>query len=142
MRQNTVTKFSIPLYTLVVLTLAGCVERQVAPIATIPARQIETQKITLGASQMLKVGMAGSDVIDALSSPNIVTTDKDGLETWVYDKISNEYEYVSARDDGWFFSPRNQNSGVSTSTQKTLIVVIKFDGNKKIKSLQYRQTSY
>jgi len=86
--------------------------------------------------------MSGADVIQALSSPNIVTTDKDGLETWVYDKISTEYEYVTAQDNGWLLSPRDQSSGVSTSSQRTLIVVIKFDQDRKIKNLQYRQTTY
>ncbi len=121
--------------------LGGCFP-QSAPLTAIPARKIETQRLAAGAAQMIKTGMSGSDVIAALGSPNILTYNKDGLETWVYDKISNEYEFVTAQDGGWFFSPRSQSSGVEVRSQRTLIVVINFDTDKKVKTLQYRQTSY
>ena len=103
-----------------------------APLAVIPARQIETQKTTLGNVQrMVKKGASNSDVIEALSSPNIVTTNNDGTETWVYDKVLTESEYV-----------QGQNSGVAVRSTRTMIVVIKFDKNSKVDTVQYRQTSY
>jgi hypothetical protein len=56
--------------------LLGC--SSPAPFATIPARQIETQKVTLGNVQrIVKKGASSADVISALSSPNIVTSNKD-----------------------------------------------------------------
>jgi hypothetical protein len=111
--------------------LVACMSRQ-APLATIPARQVETQKITLGNVQMVvKKGATNSDVIGALSSPNIVTTNNDGTETWVYDKITSEAEYV-----------QGTNSGVAVQSNRTLIVVIKFDKSNRVETVQYRQTSY
>ncbi len=124
-----------------VFSLAGCATTT-APIAVIPARQIETQKITVGAAQTLKVGMAGVEVVTSLGTPNIITTDAQGLETWVYDKISNEFEFVTTQENGWIFNPRKQQSGVEVRTQRTLIVVVKFDKDKKISNIQYRQTTY
>ena len=59
------------------LLLSGCVIPPQAPLAAIPARQVETQKVTLGNVQMVvKKGASNADVIGALSSPNIVTTNK------------------------------------------------------------------
>lgn len=111
------------------ILLSACVQ---APLATIPARQIETQKVTLGNVQMVvKKGAMNSEVIAALSSPNIVTTNKDGTETWVYDKVMTEAEYV-----------QGSNSGVATKSTRTMIVVIKYDKSGRVEDVQYRQTSY
>ena len=121
--------------------LTSCAPYSVPP-ASIPARQGETRKLAVGAAQMVKVGMSGADVIAALGSPNVLTNNKEGLETWVYDKISNEYEFVTAQDGGWFFSPRSQASGVQVRSQRTLIVVVNFDADKRVKDVQYRQTTY
>jgi hypothetical protein len=79
----------------------------------------------------VKKGASNADVIEALSSPNIVTTNNDGTETWVYDKVLTEAEYV-----------QGQNSGVAVRSTRTMIVVIKFDKNSKVDTVQYRQTSY
>lgn len=118
-------KFLLPLFGM--LFLAGC-----APQALIPARQIETQRITLGNVQLIvKKGASSSDVIGALSSPNIITSNRDGTETWVYDKIATESEYA-----GGF------NSRTSMTSSRTLIVVIKFDLNGRVEKVDYRQTSY
>ena len=110
--------------------LLGCAPP--APFATIPARQIETQKVTLGNVQMVvKKGASSADVIGALSSPNIVTSNKDGTETWVYDKIMTESE-----------TAHGNNGMVSVRSTRTMIVVIKFDREHRVETVQYRQTSY
>ena len=103
-----------------------------APLAVIPARQIETQKITLGAVQsVVKKGASSADVINALSSPNIVTSNADGSETWVYDKVSTEQENASGI-----------NGSVTVRSSRTMMVVVKFDKNRIVETVQYRQTSY
>lgn len=107
----------------------GC---QYNPLATIPARKQETQKITLGSVQsQVKNGVSSADVINALGSPNIVTTNSDNTETWVYDKILSETEVTS----GSF-------GAVKTQTSKTLLVTIKFNKQNKVEDVKYRQTSY
>ena len=112
--------------------MTGCVINAPVPLATIPARQVETQKITLGSVQRnVKKGASSADVVEALSSPNIVTTNNDGTETWVYDKSFSERE-----------SAFNSNTSVAVSSTRNMIVVIKFDKNHIVENVQYRQTSY
>jgi outer membrane protein assembly factor BamE (lipoprotein component of BamABCDE complex) len=118
--------------TLTILSIftSGCAYQ--APLATIPARQIETQKITLGSVQSsVKKGASSSDVINALGSPNIVTSNQDGSEMWVYDKIVTEAEMASG-----------QNTAVTTRSTRTMIVTIKFDKSQRVDTVSYRQTSY
>lgn len=120
----------IQIVTLLCIVTSGCAYQ--APLATIPARQIETQKITLGSVQrFVKKGASSSDVINALGSPNIVTSNQDGSETWVYDKIVAEAEMASG-----------QNTAVTTRSSRTMIVTVKFDKDQKVDNVAYRQTSY
>lgn len=117
------------LLTVIPFLVMGC---QYNPLATIPARKQETQKITLGSVQsQVKNGVSSADVINALGSPNIVTTNPDNTETWVYDKILSETEVTS----GSF-------GAVKTQTSKTLLVTIKFNKQNKVEDVKYRQTSY
>jgi hypothetical protein len=107
--------------------LAAC-----APQALISGRQIDTQKITLGNVQRaVKKGATSSEVISVLSSPNIITSNRDGTETWVYDKVSIESEYAGGL-----------NSSTSMTASRTLLVVVKFDLNGRVEKVDYRQTSY
>lgn len=120
----------IPLITgLLVSLLAGC---QMAPLATIPGRQVETQKITLGSLQSrVREGVSSAEVIDALGSPNIVTSNPDKTETWVYDKIVTEAEYAGGYQ-----------SAVAVKSTRTFIVTVKFDRQNRVSNVAYRQTSY
>jgi outer membrane protein assembly factor BamE (lipoprotein component of BamABCDE complex) len=103
-----------------------------APVATIPQRQADAEKLTLGFVQSkIKAGVSGEDVVAVLGSPNIVTTADSGNETWIYDKISTDEEYVGGI---W--------SGVKSKSTRTMMVVIRFDASKKVSSVQYRQTTY
>lgn len=98
----------------------------------IPNRQQEVTKLTLGAVQAnLKAGTPSATVVEVLGSPNLVTSNSDGTETWVYDKISTEAEIVVGTA-----------SAVVSKSSRTMLVVIKFDAFKKIETVKYRQTSY
>jgi outer membrane protein assembly factor BamE (lipoprotein component of BamABCDE complex) len=121
--------------------LAGCSTNS-GPLVSIPSRSMETQRLAVGAAQMLKVGSTSERVIELLGSPNVVTNNEDGLETWVYDKVSKETEVVRTSDGGWLFTPKQQQSVVSVVGERTLIVVIKFDKGQRVSNVRYRQTSY
>lgn len=118
------------LVTVVLLSLVtGC---QMAPLATIPGRQVETQKITLGSLQsQVREGVSSADVINALGSPNIITSNPDKTETWVYDKIMTESEVASGYQ-----------SAVAVKSTRTFIVTVKFDRQNRVSNVSYRQTSY
>lgn len=115
--------------TLIILSVlvAGC-----APQSMIPNRKNEVEKITLGNVQrFVKVGATSDDVITALGSPNIVTSTRDGGETWVYDKIAFEREYFGGI-----------NSSTTMVSSRNMIVVIKYGKNGVIEKVEYRQMTY
>ena len=50
------------------------------------------ENLTVGTVQKeVRIGMSGAQVAQVLGSPNIVSTDEDRNEVWVYDKISTQY---------------------------------------------------
>jgi outer membrane protein assembly factor BamE (lipoprotein component of BamABCDE complex) len=55
------------------------------------------EKVTVGKVQAeIKTGMSGADVVAILGSPNIVTTDEERREAWVYDKFATETAYSTS----------------------------------------------
>jgi outer membrane protein assembly factor BamE (lipoprotein component of BamABCDE complex) len=109
------------------------------------------QKLTLGVAQrQINVGMSQADVATALGSPNMVTKDKDGVETWIYDKFSTEFAYSTSSGGitGLVLGPSgagvggvSQAGGASSRTQRTLTIVIKFQ-NAQVKEFTYNATSF
>ena len=112
-------------------------------------------KLTLGkVQQTLKKGMSQGEIIVALGSPNMVTSDANGLETWVYDKLSTEVNSNSQKKSfnllggvigskigvGATGGSSSKNSN-TTSSQKTLTVVLKFIG-KKLETYTYNASSF
>lgn len=101
------------------------------------------QNLTLGVVQKdIKVGMFQADVATALGSPNIVTSDANGKETWIYDKVSS----VEAYNDNGFsvgiiLAGYGKNKANTQTVQKTLTIVIKFN-NKKVESFQYHMSKF
>lgn len=118
--------------------LFGCASQTQTPL--LQSRQVETEKITLGAVQsQLHEGSSSADVITALGTPNIVATNSDKTETWVYDKTFTETE-ISVSGISLPFS--GSASGARAKSSRSLIVSIKFNKQKTVESIQYRQTSY
>ena len=112
-------------------------------------------KLTLGkVQQTLQKGMSQGEIIVALGSPNMVTSDANGLETWVYDKLSTEVSSNSKKKGfnllggaigskigiGATAGSSSTNSNTSTS-QKTLTVVLKFI-EKKLDTFAYNASSF
>jgi len=112
-------------------------------------------KLTLGkVQQTLKKGMSQGEIVLALGSPNMVTTDGEGLETWVYDKLSTEVS-SSSKKKGFNLlggavgsklgvgatAGSSSNNSSSSSTQKTLTVVLKFV-EKKLETFEYNASSF
>lgn len=106
--------------------------------------QDTTDRITVGTVQKeIKIGMTGADVAQALGSPNIVTTDEQRREVWIYDKISTE-RIISEDNGGTFLLIFNTGGtrGASSSTQKTLTVIVKFDENKHVRDFAYHTSKF
>jgi len=102
------------------------------------------REMTLGVVQKeIRPGMSQADVAIALGSPNIVTKDGDGHETWIYDKIATEASY--SNDSGGVFlilGGYNKSAGASSTTQKTLTVVLKFDDAQKVTTVSYHASKF
>lgn len=121
---------------------------------------IQEQQMTLGIVQKdIKVGTSQADVASVLGSPNIVTQDADGKETWVYDKVSSITSYNNSGfgvgvggfgggygsnggGGGLLSAGYNKNGGTAQSVQKTLTVVLKFDGNHNVSSISYHMSTF
>ena len=102
------------------------------------------REITAGiVKKEIRKGMSGAEVAEALGSPNITTKDKDGRETWVYDKIAQEASYSESQNSLFLIIGGVSNqTGAASTTQRTLTVVIKFDADDKVTEYSYHQSKF
>jgi outer membrane protein assembly factor BamE (lipoprotein component of BamABCDE complex) len=100
--------------------------------------------LTVGKVQgEIKEGMSASAVAIILGSPNIVTTDENRREVWIYDKVSSNS--VNTTNSGYgtlIILGANTSQSESTTTQKTLTIIIKFDKDKKVRDFAYNYTQF
>lgn len=117
----------VPIFTLI--AFSGCMMSAYEHHKELP--QTQERETTVGIVQRdIKKGMSQADVAEALGSPNIVTKDSNGLETWIYDKIASEVSY--SQSGGGILvllGFQEKEAGAAASTQRTLTVVIKFKDN-------------
>lgn len=101
-------------------------------------------RVTVGKVQReIRVGMPSSQVIEALGSPNIVSTDENRLEVWVYDKIATDVSYSNSNGGVWLIlGSVGGNSGATSTSQRTLTIVVKFDADKKVRDFAYHSSSF
>ena len=136
-----------------VLVSAGCMSAGEHRAAV---RDDTGDRVTVGTVQKeIKVGMSGAEVAQALGSPNIVTTDEERREVWVYDKIATEASYstssggvsallvgIGASIGGAGSASGQRSAGASSTSQRTLTVVIKFDNDHKVRDFAYHTSSF
>ena len=103
-----------------------------------------TSNLTVGKVQgEIKVGMPASDVAAVLGSPNIVTTDEKRREVWIYDKVSTNRVNTNNSAFGTLIilgASASQNQ--STTSQKTLTIIIKYDEQKMVRDFAYNYTQF
>ena len=112
----------------------------------------ETNRMTVGKVQReIRMGMSAAEVAQVLGSPNIVTTDDQRNETWIYDKISSDVTYSRSSGSvvGLIFGSSGGGAGVgstsagsTSSTQRTLTVIIKFDENNMVRDFSYHSSQF
>ena len=123
------------------LLLAGCsVQRE----ARATQAASEGDRMTLGTVQRnIRKGMSTTDVLEAMGTPNIVTSGEGGTETWVYDKIATDT--VHSGSDAWWFvvvSGGGADSKATSVSQRTLTVIVKFDEQKQVRDVAYHSSSF
>ena len=112
----------------------------------------ENDRMTVGTVQKeIRIGISATDVATILGSPNIVTTDDGRLETWIYDKISTDVTYSRSSGtivglifvgSGGGAGVGSTNAGSTTSSQRTLTVIIKFDANNLVRDFSYHTSRF
>lgn len=114
------------------------------------------ERLTVGTVQKeIRVGMSGAEVAGVLGSPNIVSTDENRQEVWIYDKIATDAAYSSSSGGiaslilgggssvaGGVGGSASQSAGASSTSQRTLTVIIKFDDDKKVRDFAYHTSRF
>ena len=126
---------------LAVLTIAGC---SVNTQTVLRPSEVGEQRLTVGTVQReIHKGMAAAGVAEALGVPNIVTTDEQGREVWIYDRIATERAYVDESGyAGLILAGYARQGGASSVTQRTLTVIVKFDGEKRVRDYAYHSSRF
>jgi outer membrane protein assembly factor BamE (lipoprotein component of BamABCDE complex) len=111
-------------------------------------------KLTVGVVQKeIKVGMSGASVLEVLGSPNIVSTDEQRREVWVYDKIATDVVYSNSGGGilvlGFASNvllggvgSYNRNAGAASTSQRTLTIIIKYDDDSKVRDFAYHSSRF
>ena len=139
-------------FTAIAFSLSGCIS---AADHRAAVEDSTTDRLSVGHVQReVRTGMSGADVVLALGAPNIVTTDEQRREVWVYDKIATQ---VVSSTSGLSFSPLilatgsivgagsgsiSQSAGATSRSDRTLTVVIKFDEQKRVRDFAYHASQF
>jgi outer membrane protein assembly factor BamE (lipoprotein component of BamABCDE complex) len=139
------------------LALPACMSAQQHQAAVANA---DKGKLTVAAVQReIRVGMSGDDVVMALGAPNVVTTDEQRQETWIYDRFATERVYSTSSEGvaalilggaiigsgivgGASAGGMIASAGAHSTNQRTLTVVVKFDASRRVRDFAYRQSSF
>jgi len=121
--------------------LTGCMT---APEHRAAVQDDNGQRVTVGTVQRkIRVGMSGAGVAEVLGSPNIVSTDEQSREVWIYDKISTNRVVSSSRGGASILIlGGGSQAGASSTQQKTLTIIIKFDKSKKVREFAYHTSRF
>ncbi|MGH1375999.1 MAG: hypothetical protein ACRBCK_06585 [Alphaproteobacteria bacterium] len=121
------------------LLLTGCAQK-----ASWHANEVarsEKPTFTVGEVQRnIKKGMSGAAVAETLGSPNVVSTDENGNEVWIYDKFYTEG--VVSASNGLTFTLSDVGGGAARTSQSTITVIIKFNADKKVRDFAYHKSSF
>lgn len=99
-------------------------------------------RITVGKVQReVKIGMPSSAIVEILGSPNVVTTDEKRREVWVYDKIASD-RIASSSASSIFLFFGDQGQAASSSSQRTLTIIIKFDESSLVRDFAYHTSRF
>lgn len=141
------------------LLMAGC-QSAAQHSADVQTARDAGDRLTVGTVQReIRVGMPSSDVVEVLGAPNMVTTDERRRETWVYDRISTERVYSkssggvsalilggglvgSSLIGGAGGAGYSGSAGASSTSQRTLTIVVKFDEDSRVRDFAYRSSSF
>ncbi|MBF0284321.1 MAG: hypothetical protein HQL51_07665 [Magnetococcales bacterium] len=137
------------------LMISGC-QTASQHAEEVRAANPDASRVTVGAVQKeIRAGMSGAEVLQALGSPNIVSTDEQRREVWVYDKISTTRVHSTSSGGvdllliggggdvgGGAGVGMKSSAGAVTTTQSTLTILIKFDPDRKVRDFSYHSSRF
>ena len=137
----------------VALIAAGC---STAPQHRADVQDNSADRVTVGVVQKeIRIGMPGSEVIASIGSPNVVTTNENRNEVWVYDKLATDVVHSESSGGVWgiIFGPigsagsaafgnARQSSGATSTSQRTLTIVIRFDAEHRVSDFSYHSSRF
>lgn len=118
------------------------------------------RELTAGIVQReIRHGMSQSAVASQLGSPNIVSRDASGRETWIYDKIATEASYSQSQSGlgglagaagaagsvlllGLGSGHYDTQRGAAAVSQKTLTVIIKYDRQGLVEETSFHSVRF
>ena len=125
---------------------------QAARAADEPAKAPRESELTLGAIQRsMKTGMSATEVVDAAGSPNLVTRGRNGRESWVYDRFATETSEQGVQVGGGGIGGGGSVLGAlglggsrkkSSTSQRTLMLVVTFGPDGMVESFTYRSSKF
>jgi outer membrane protein assembly factor BamE (lipoprotein component of BamABCDE complex) len=126
------------------VALGGCSAEDHARSVSQDDNGVRSDRLTTGKVQsQIAKGMSGGQVAEVLGSPNIVTTDENGREVWVYDRFATEVRASESSGGVWLvLGVVGGSSGTATKSTRSLTVVIKFDESKKVRDVAYHSSSF
>jgi len=115
-----------------------------------------TPRLTVGTVQReIRVGLTGAEVVDVLGAPNVVTTDAERNETWVYEKVASESVHSTSSAGvaalilggggdtaGAGVGTLGRSAGATSRTQRTLTIVIRFGADARVREFSYRASQF
>jgi outer membrane protein assembly factor BamE (lipoprotein component of BamABCDE complex) len=141
-----------------ILFLGGCISAQ--QHAADVQSGLQGDRLTVGTVQReIKQGMSGAEVAQVLGSPNIVSTDEQGREIWIYDKIATDTVYSNSSGGisslilgggpvgagvlgGGLGGSSSYSSGAASKSQRTLTIIIKFGEDRKVRDFAYHSSRF
>jgi outer membrane protein assembly factor BamE (lipoprotein component of BamABCDE complex) len=113
-------------------------------------------RLTVGKVQKeIRVGMSGAEVAEVLGSPNIVSTDDERREVWIYDKVATDYVQSSSSGGvsalilgigssvgGLGSGGYSSSAGAASRSQRTLTIIIKYDHEGKVRDFAYHTSKF
>lgn len=133
---------------LVAVTLGACSATQ----HRAEVKDDSIDRVTVGTVQReITVGMSSAEVAAILGAPNIVSTDAERREVWIYDKISTDVSYSRSSgvvaglvvgSSGGGAGGASKNAGAASSSQRTLTIIIKFDDIGEVRDFSYRTSRF
>ena len=143
-----ITSVSLSLLAAATLVLSGCSATQ----HRAEVQDDASDRISVGTVQReIRVGMPSAEVAAILGAPNIVSTDADRREVWIWDKVSSEVSYSRSSgviaglvvgSSGGGIGGGSKNAGAANASQRTLTIIVKFDETDRVRDFSYRTSSF